>query len=51
MFLELSKKLEEEWTVTLSHEALELIGDPEANLLAQGWPDAYSFGRVHSPRP
>src|ERR1700737_2254226 len=36
VFLELSKKLKEDWTVTLSHEALELIGDPEANLLVQG---------------
>ena len=36
VFLELSKKLREAWTVTLSHEALELIGDPEANLLVQG---------------
>jgi NAD(P)-dependent dehydrogenase (short-subunit alcohol dehydrogenase family) len=23
----------------------------EARLAEQGWPDAYSFGRVHSPRP
>lgn len=36
VFLEVSKALKEEWTVTLSHEALELIGDPEANLLVQG---------------
>jgi hypothetical protein len=36
VFLELSKALKEEWTVTLSHEALELIGDPETNLLVQG---------------
>src|SRR5262249_15477302 len=36
VFLELSKKLNEEWTVTLSHEALELLADPEANLLVQG---------------
>jgi hypothetical protein len=36
VFLELSRKLKEPWTVTLSHEALELIGDPEANLLVQG---------------
>ncbi len=34
--MELSKELEEEWSVTLSHEALELIGDPEANLLVVG---------------
>jgi hypothetical protein len=36
VYLELSKKLKEDWTVTLSHEALELIGDPENNLLVQG---------------
>jgi hypothetical protein len=36
VFLELSKILKEEWTVTLSHEALELTGDPENNLLVQG---------------
>ena len=36
VFLELSKKLKEDWTVTLSHEALELVGDPENNLLVQG---------------
>lgn len=36
VFLELSQKLKEDWTVTLSHEALELLGDPENNLLVQG---------------
>ena len=36
MFTELAKQLKEEWTVTLSHEALELVGDPEVNLLVQG---------------
>jgi hypothetical protein len=36
VFLEMSKKLNEDWTVTLSHEALELTGDPENNLLVQG---------------
>lgn len=36
VFLELSKKLKEDWTVTLSHEALELTGDAENNLLVQG---------------
>ena len=47
VFTELSKKLGENWTVTLSHEALELIGDPEVNLLVQGPhptnPDKYVF--------
>jgi NAD(P)-dependent dehydrogenase (short-subunit alcohol dehydrogenase family) len=28
-----------------------VIERQEANLQRQGWPDAYSFGRVHSPRP
>ncbi|MDH5643198.1 MAG: hypothetical protein OEY63_03270 [Gemmatimonadota bacterium] len=36
VFTELAKQLKEEWTVTLSHEALELVGDPEVNLLVQG---------------
>jgi hypothetical protein len=36
VFTALSAKLGENWTVTLSHEALELIADPEANLLVQG---------------
>jgi NAD(P)-dependent dehydrogenase (short-subunit alcohol dehydrogenase family) len=28
-----------------------VIARQEANLAKQGWPDAYSFDRVHSPRP
>jgi hypothetical protein len=36
VFTELLKKIDEPWTVTLSHEALELIGDPEVNLLVAG---------------
>ena len=36
VFKELCDKLEENWTVTLSHEALELIGDAQGNLLVQG---------------
>jgi hypothetical protein len=36
VFTELSKKLGEAWSVTLSHEALELIADPEVNLLVMG---------------
>jgi hypothetical protein len=36
VFTELSQSLGESWTVTLSHEALELIGDPEVNLLVAG---------------
>ena len=36
VYPELSKESGEHWTATLSHEALELIADPEANLLVQG---------------
>lgn len=36
VFVELAEKLDEDWSVTLSHEALELIGDPETNLLVVG---------------
>jgi len=36
VFLEIAKELKEDWSVTLSHEALELIGDPEVNLLVAG---------------
>ncbi|HWC77945.1 MAG TPA: hypothetical protein VG778_10810, partial [Blastocatellia bacterium] len=36
VFTQLAKDLDESWTSTLSHEALELIGDPEANLLVRG---------------
>jgi hypothetical protein len=36
VFTELVKQLGEPWTVTFSHEALELIADPEVNLLVAG---------------
>ena len=36
VFMELSKKLGEQWSVTLSHEALELLADAQVNLLIQG---------------
>ena len=36
VFTQLSKQLGESWTVTLSHEALELLGDAQGNLLVQG---------------
>ena len=36
VFTDLSDDLEEQWTTTLSHEALELIADPEVNLLVMG---------------
>ncbi len=36
VFPTISMEAGESWTATLSHEALELIGDPESNLLVQG---------------
>jgi hypothetical protein len=36
VYLDLSEKLDEHWSATLSHEALELIADPEVNLLVKG---------------
>lgn len=45
VFTELAKQLKENWTVTLSHEALEMVGDSEVNLLVQG-PHPADSGRV-----
>lgn len=36
VFTQLSAELNEAWTVTLSHEAMELIADPLVNLLVAG---------------
>ena len=36
VFTELAEALKEPWETTLSHEALELIADPEVNRLAMG---------------
>lgn len=36
VFLGLCEELHEPWSITLSHEALELLGDPMGNLLVQG---------------
>jgi hypothetical protein len=36
VFLTIAAELGEPWSVTLSHEVLELIGDPEVNLLVAG---------------
>ncbi|MGH8780044.1 alkaline phosphatase family protein [Paraburkholderia sp.] len=36
VYLDLCRALGDEWSTTLSHEALELIGDPQCNLLVQG---------------
>ncbi len=47
VFTELSAELGEPWSVTLSHEALELAMDPEVNLLAAGpHPDPVEGGRI-----
>ncbi|MBV1877181.1 MAG: S8/S53 family peptidase [Pseudomonadales bacterium] len=46
IFTKLSALMEENWSVTLSHEALELAMDAEVNLLAQGpHPDPDEGGR------
>lgn len=46
VFTELSKKLGEDWSVTLSHEALELVGDANVNTFAAGpHPDPAQGGR------
>jgi hypothetical protein len=36
VFTEIADSIGEPWSVTLSHEALELVGDPETNLLVMG---------------
>lgn len=36
VFIKISDRLGEDWSVTLSHEALELIGDANTNVLAAG---------------
>lgn len=36
VFTKLAAELGEPWSVTFSHEALELLGDPEVNLLVAG---------------
>jgi hypothetical protein len=36
VFTEIAKEVGENWSVTLSHEALELIGDSDVNILAAG---------------
>lgn len=36
VYLDMSGELQEAWSVTLSHEALEMIADPQANLVVQG---------------
>ncbi len=36
VLLEMCRQMKEHWSITLSHEALELVGDPMANLFVQG---------------
>jgi hypothetical protein len=36
VFTALAQSIGEPWSVTLSHEALELLGDPQTNLLVMG---------------
>ncbi len=36
VFTEIARSIGEPWSVTLSHEALELLADPETNLLVMG---------------
>ncbi len=36
VFLDVCREQKDEWSVALSHEAIELVGDPLANLLVQG---------------
>ena len=36
VFIDVAKRLNQDWSIALSHEALELIADPELNLLVQG---------------
>ncbi len=36
VFTQIAKQLSEPWSVTLSHEALELIADPESNTVVAG---------------
>ncbi len=45
VFTDLADRLHEDWRTTLSHEALELIADPEANLLVKG-PNPNASDRV-----
>ena len=47
VFTDITKKLNENWSVALSHEALELIGDAETNILAMGpHPDPAEDNRI-----
>jgi hypothetical protein len=47
VFIDVAEILKQDWSVALSHEALEMIADPELNLLVQGpdprEPEKYVF--------
>jgi hypothetical protein len=51
VFTQVAASLGEPWSVTLSHEALELIADPEVNLLVQGPHPAHPERTVYQGRP
>jgi hypothetical protein len=36
VFIDVTERLHQNWSIALSHEALEMIADPELNLLVQG---------------
>ncbi len=47
VFTDIAAAIGEPWSVTLSHEALELLADPECNLLCKGpHPDPGQKGRM-----
>lgn len=47
VFVDISTELDESWTVTFSHEALELLGDRQANLLVHGPHPAHDRYQVY----
>lgn len=36
VFIDVAERLKQDWSIALSHEVLEMIADPELNLLVQG---------------
>ena len=36
VFIDVAERLKQDWSIALSHETLEIIADPELNLLVQG---------------
>lgn len=47
VFIDVAEQLKQDWSIALSHEVLEMIADPELNLLVQGpdprEPEKYVF--------